>query len=428
MKRLKSLILILAVFGVSLMAQKRSFCIPLLNNTYLYNNPTKKVVVGKNGLLLPCSQTGSYAKSYFFQKKDQESKLLLEIKGKGSIEVSLENVNGKKTTKRISINSKDFKERSFCYFKTKADGYVHVTYKPITVKEDIVIKSLKIVSTCEPIFLSENFNTHFGLRGPSCHLAYNTGKHNDIEWVLIDVLVPEEFDKTGSYYMALGFSGGYFGMQNNSESRRQVLFSVWNSVDDDNPENVSQEHRTQVIRCGKNVTAKDFGHEGSGKQTFIAVDWKPNIPYTFLLNAKKIDPSTTEYSAWFYNTLENEWIFMATLRRPDTPELLTGLHSFIENFNPSQGDKTRKAFYYNAWYKPVNENWIPISEAYLTNDLTGSKGVRLDFNGGIEDNKFFLMNGGYFDRPYKIERDLKCKLPHHDIPNINLADFIEIKK
>ena len=76
-------------------------------------------------------------------------------------------------------------------------------------------------------------------------------------------------------------------------------------------------------------------------------------------------------SAWFYDTIGAKWIFLATLRRPNCTDLICGLHSFLENFNPEQGDKTRKAYYSNVWIKPKNDNWKPVVEARLTNDLTG---------------------------------------------------------
>ena len=417
----------LFAFSVSSIAQKNFYKIPLLNNTYIYNNSNKQnATVDNNGLFFGSSQSESFARSYFYLKQSQVAQLFMEIKGTGTIEVSLENIKGKKKTKCISVKGKEFQEILIGKFKTKTDGYIRVTYKPKKIEEGITIKYLKLKSNDKPIFLAEDFNTHFGLRGPSCHLAYNTGEHKDIEWALIDVMVPEQFDQNGSYYMALGFSGGYFGMQNNSKTKRQVLFSVWNSVDEDNPENVSFEHRTQVVRCGKNVVARNFGHEGSGKQTFISIDWKPNVPYRFLLNAKKIDSLSTEYSAWFYNTPKKEWIFMATLRRPNTLNLLSGLHSFIENFNPAQGDKMRKAYYFNVWYKPTNESWTSVTEAKLTNDLTGRDGVRLDFNGGVENEKFFLMNGGYFDRAFVLKRNLSCNISHLETPKINLSQILKI--
>lgn len=426
----KIALLILFVSAINICAQHKSYNVPLLNNTYIDDGTVSKnnVVINKNGLVFE-NNTSNTATTYFYLTKGVQSRLSLNAKGHGTIEVTVENVSPKSTTKKVKINSDEFKNYDLGSFTTTKDAYIRIKYQLLKFLNVIDIKYINVASEKNPIFLSEDFNTHFGLRGPSCHLAYNTKAYgNKIEWAMLDVTVPEELDKIGSYYMALGFSAGYFGFQNNSKDRRQVLFSVWNSVDDDNPDNVAEEHRTQVIAHGENVTAQNFGHEGSGKQTFLALDWKPNTTYRFLLHATKVDSLTTDFSAWFYDTPHDNWIYMATLRRPNTPEMLRGLHSFLENFSPAQGDKTRKAYYYNVWVKPVNDDWKPVSTATLTNDLTGSKGVRLDFNGGVEDNKFFLINGGYFDRPETINRALRLKSFSKQPPSIDLNKILNTQK
>ena len=75
----------------------------------------------------------------------------------------------------------------------------------------------------------------------------------------------------------------------------------------------------------------------------------------------------------------------------------------------------------------MGKDWQYISKAKLTNDITGSKGIRLDFNGGTENDKFFLTNGGYFDRPLKIERNLKLSSQTPQKPNIDLNKFLNNK-
>ena len=423
MKKILLLSLCLAATMFYAQAQKQTTSVPLYNNTYINGHHNESNAnINKDGLTFN-EQTDNSATTYVYFTEKQRPQISLVAKGHGTVLVS---VYGKE--KKININSSEFKAYKLINLKPVKDGYVSFTYNLISQSEKITIKSLSVTDTEKPIFLNEEFNNHFGLRGPSCHLAYDIDYgQNEVEWAMIDVCVPADYDKISSYYMALGFSGGYFGFQNNSAKRRQVLFSVWNSVDDDNPNNVSQEHRTQVIARGEGVTAQDFGHEGSGKQTFISVDWQPGKTYKFLLNAQKSSSSTTDFSAWFYDSVNDKWIFMATLRRPDTKIKIKGLHSFLENFSPRQGDKTRKAYYFNAWYKPVGKDWQYISKAKLTNDITGSKGIRLDFNGGTENDKFFLTNGGYFDRPLKIERNLKLSSQTPQKPNIDLNKFLNNK-
>jgi type 1 fimbria pilin len=411
-------------------AQTQTFNIPLLNNTYINGRFTwgREVVVDKEGLTFS-GQTDKTATTYVYLSKGAKYDISLEATGKGDVNVTISNIPGDQISKNLTVKSKSAKTIHLGEVVPEKDCYIRIGYELVGTTDFLNISNLKISSdaSAKPIFLSGDFNTHFGLRGPSCHLAYDTDRSGkDLEWAVIDVMVPEQFDMIGSYYMALGFNGGYFGFQNNSPSRRQVLFSVWNSADDDNPDNVAQEHRTQVVCHGDGVTAKDFGHEGSGKQTFITVKWSPDVPYRFLLHASKSDSATTDYSAWFFDSPNNKWIFMATLRRPNCKGLISGLHSFLENFSPMQGDKTRKAFYYNVWVKPKNEDWKPVSAAKLTNDLTGREGIRLDFNGGTDSDKFFLMNGGYFDREKVINRRLVLDKTSDKAPEIDLDAILKL--
>lgn len=424
--------LAVSVFALFTNAQKKTFNIPLLNNTYIKANQKsdKDVLIGKDGLTF-FDQTNNTATMYVYLKKGAKYILSLEARGKGVVGLAINNLSTKPYSKKIHIISRFAKNYSIGNISPQKDGYIKVEFKLLSLEDTINIKYLNVITqtSSSPVYLSEDFNSHFGLRGPSCHLSYNTGQYKkDIEWALVDVQVPLEFDMTGSYYMALGFQGGYFGFQNNSANRRQVLFSVWNSIDDDDPYNVAKEHQTRMIKHGDGVTVKDFGHEGSGKQSFIKIDWKPNVTYRFLLHAYKSSSTTTDYSAWFYDTIGAKWIFMATLRRPNCTDLISGLHSFLENFNPEQGDKTRKAYYSNVWIKPKNDNWKPIVEARLTNDLTGSKGIRLDFNGGVEGYRFFLVNGGYFDRAEVINRQLLLENNRIIAPELNLEDILQLSK
>ena len=72
--------------------------------------------------------------------------------------------------------------------------------------------------------------------------------------------------------------------------------------------------------------------------------------------------------------------------------------------------------------------WIPIRRAFLTCDGTGNNGKRLDFLGGVEEGKFFLMNGGYFDRSEEVERMLSVgDAPVSEPPAIALGKVKEIE-
>lgn len=412
--------------------QSSEYVVPVVGNTYVsYNGGENATQTGhrmgvniglmeKRGLTLN-DNTNEVGTSYIYVCKDERPDIYIDVQGKGKLHVTSGDLN-----QTFNIDAQSAHPLHLGEILTSADGYLRICFRSVGQGNDILVKNIIIRNTASPpIFLKADFNTYFGLRGPSCHLNYSPSFKGEAEWALISVCVPKAYDQEGSYYMALGFNGGYFGFQNNRKGYRQVLFSVWNAGEDnDDPNAVHHSRQTQVIDKGEGVTARDFGGEGSGKQSFLKLDWLPDSTYTFLLHARRAGYDATDFSAWFYDCVSRRWLYISTLRRPNTRTLLTGLHSFLENFDPRQGDKTRKAYYFDGWAKPAGADWIPLSRAYLTNDDTGNRGQRLDFLGSAEGDRFFLMNGGYFNRPLRIEHNLLLSGQSAAKPAIDLNDFL----
>ena len=114
---------------------------------------------------------------------------------------------------------------------------------------------------------------NFGRRGPSCHLAYSVPSGaGAIEWFYNEVTVPVHNDIIGSYFMATGFDGGYFGIQVNSSTERRVLFSIWSAYKTDDPSAIPADYKVTSLKAGDNVTVQDFGNKGTGKQSFLRFD------------------------------------------------------------------------------------------------------------------------------------------------------------
>lgn len=424
-KEFVALIMIIALGLLPVSADNRKeTVVPIVGNTYINDSQGDSHHRGgfinhKNGLCLKDGGNQN-ATSYIYVCKGEQPDIWIDANGQGQLQVMVANKK-----KVFTFSGKDAAPQHFGKVKMKEDGYLCVNFQIIGTSNNIKVDNIVMKNMAvQPVFLKREYNTYFGLRGPSCHLNYSPSYKGEAEWSIISVCVPHEFDKEGSYYMALGFNGGYFGMQNNGRGRRQVLFSVWNSGEEnDDPNAVHHTQQTTVVSKGEGVTARDFGGEGSGKQSFRQVDWHADSTYTFLLNARNVKEGYTDFSAWFYDSVSRQWLYLSTLRRPNTTTLLTGLHSFLENFDPLQGDKTRKAYYFNGWVKPQNADWQPITKAYLTNDDTGNRGQRLDFAGSTEGERFYLMNGGYFDRPLKIDRHLQISGFGQQKPQIRLQDF-----
>lgn len=237
---------------------------------------------------------------------------------------------------------------------------------------------------------------YWARRGPSCHLAYTVPTDQAISYFYSEINVPKNQDPIGSYFMANGFGQGYFGIQVNAENERRVLFSVWSPFETDDPNAIPDEKKIVLNKKGPNVYTGEFGNEGSGGQSYLIYPWESEKTYRFLLRGEPDGDGKTDYTAWFHSPDENQWLLIASFKRPETDTHLTRFHSFLENFNPNQGYLGRQANYLNQWVRTADGEWIKVSEAKFTVDATYADNQRIDAMGGTSDAGYFLRNGGFF--------------------------------
>jgi hypothetical protein len=263
-------------------------------------------------------------------------------------------------------------------------------------------------------FADDPENFYWSRRGPSVHLGYQAPA--DTEYVYSEVTVPEGQDPVGSYYMANGFDGGYFGMQVNSRSEHRVLFSIWDADDGG---------KTTLVAKGPGVTVNDFGGEGTGGQSHLRYAWKAGRTYRFLTRARPDGRGDTLFSAWFAEAPSragrgcDDWRLIATWRRPGTVTYLRSLYSFLESFDPDNGYVGRSAHYGNQWAKPAGGAWTELATARFTVDATGENRQRLDFAGGADGNLFQLRMGGFFSPPVAAGQTF-ARTANRTPPAINL--------
>ena len=356
---------------------------------------------------------------YFRAKECGKMNIALQAKGNSRIEVSL---LGKK--KKITLNSDTLSRVDLGVFKVKAPGYIKMDIRGLKINEGEDFGSIAAVIVSGKMqqiaYVESDFSTHFGRRGPSVHLGYVLPKE-DIEWFYNELIVPEEGDIPSSYYMACGFSQGYFGMQNNTPYKRRVLFSVWSPFETDNPAEIPDSLRVTLVKKGENTIINDFGNEGSGGQSYIHYDWKAGERCRFLMGVKPDGNGNTIYTAYFFDNNKDEWSLIASFRRPKTSTWYTGAHSFLENFNPVMGYINRKVYYANQWARTTDGRWLPVSKARFTCDTTGAKEMRLDYTGGVEGDNFFLSMGGFFDDYMEAGTYFDRKGNVTEAPNIDFS-------
>ncbi len=268
---------------------------------------------------------------------------------------------------------------------------------------------------------------HFNLKerrnAASVHLKYSIPKETKTEAFYCEVSAIE--DPTATFYMACGWHRGYFGMQVNSPTERRIIFSVWDSGNEGiDRSKVKDEDRVSLLGKGKDVFTGDFGNEGTGGHSHLKYAWKTGEKQRFLVTAKVIDATNTDFAGYWFHPERNEWMLVSAWRAPKEGDLLNGLHSFSENFDGSNGNIARKALYGNQWLRTSDGEWRELTTASFSHDPTG-KSDRLDRFMGIEKGQFFLSHGGFidgftsfgekFERPATNKQPEEFKLPAIEI-------------
>ncbi|MGJ1261507.1 DUF3472 domain-containing protein [Sphingobacterium spiritivorum] len=427
---MKKLILFLFLGPLLLSAQQivekgaTKFFLPVAGNTWQYPSlPDGKGLITDGGIQ-SWNDPAIHFKTFvrFAKKGDFDLNMIIDAVNKGGeYEVSIGQQKKKilvKNTGAISLG----------HWTVKDSGYYAVVLKALSPKANFAaVKGYEISGTASFIasanFVPNNEGNFFywGRRGPSVHLGYNQPEGN-IEYYYNEVTVGKGNDVEGSYYMANGFSGGYFGMQVNSKTERRILFSVWSPFTTDDPKSIPDDHKIILKAKGEGVYTGEFGNEGSGGQSFLRYNWITGNTYKFLLRGRPVANDYTEYTAWFYAPEKGKWQLIAQFERPKTNTYLKGFHSFLENFNPNQGIYERIVKFDNQWVRDQQGNWVECTKAKFTADQTARKGYRLDYAGGVANGAFYLRNCGFFNNKTvvdsRFERPSKGKAPQIDLDKL----------
>ena len=384
----------LALFEV--IEYKNNAVIPLGGNAYSISDG-EKLVIGDEGIESWINTEKKLA-IYFYSAEESNCNLTIPIE-----------TNQNTITYSISLND-DFFEVEVLPNKSEINLGIHTLrkgYNIVTLKgletTDVFPKltSLNIYSyqLLSLNYVKENSSKRFywGRRGPSVILGYEFPQSTNIKWMYSEIEIPEGNDNIGLYAMANGSREGYFGIQVKSREERWVLFSIWSPYVTDDPSQIPEDQRIQLIKSGQDVLLDEFGNEGSGGQSYLIYPWKAGVNYSFLKSVEPDGNGNTIYTAYFKDPEEGDWRLIASFLRPQTDTWFAGPYSFLENFNPEEGHKFRKAYYKNIWAISSDDDWFRINNAKFITDDIGSIQYRLDYQGGVESNKFYLMHCGFFD-------------------------------
>ncbi len=226
------------------------------------------------------------------------------------------------------------------------------------------------------------------LEGRACrsvHLRYTAG-----EGVAFYNEVTVEHSAVGTYFCACGWDKGYFGIQEQGGGKKVVIFSVWDS-DQNDPKAVKDDRRVKLLHQGEKVRIGRFGGEGTGGQAFLDYGWKVGDTCRFLVAAKP-DGERTEYAGYFYDLGGKKWEHLVTFSTLTGGKRLGGYYSFVEDFkrDGASASKVREARFGNAWVKTAKGDWEAVTKAKFTADSNPATSI----NAAVKDGRFVLATGG----------------------------------
>jgi hypothetical protein len=209
----------------------------------------------------------------------------------------------------------------------------------------------------------------------SVHLKYETA--GEVTTFYNEVQITETHPS--SYFMVIGFSGGYFGIQDLGNNKGQVIFSLWDDTDEKKRTQVPLSSQARSLRTGTNVAAAPFDGEGVGISARLPYDWRQGDKFQFYIDTE-IKGDRTIYKAYFAKPVQgylSNWQFIAEMDRPANGVRLNKLYSFVEDFSRNGAVigvaaakrspyQRRSAVFRNGWTRPWNAGWYPVTKATFT--------------------------------------------------------------
>ncbi len=400
------------------MKKLRSVAIVLFS--ILFTHPvlsqTRVSIPAHTAYAVPAEESGDDVESSLFIPEkglqnwtdaNQQIRFYFDIRRAGNLNLALlikSNVAGNKLTasfagKKFNIAvpaSSSFKKISIGKILIKETGFYMLSLSASTHKGKTIadIRSLELSGEAVKDI---HFNPKPRRNAASVHLMYPLDDSVKVVSFYNEVTVPNDADPLHTYFMACGFTRGYFGMQVNSPTERRIIFSVWDAGNEAVDRNkVNEENKVKLMAKGEAVFADGFGNEGTGGHSHFVYNWKAGETYKFLVTATTDSATvTTSYAGYFFIPEEQKWKLIACFKAPKDGKPLRKLYSFVENFWGNNGQLLRKAYFGNQWIRKESGEWKTITESKFSYDATGKAGDRIDYGGGTEDNKFYLWNGGF---------------------------------
>lgn len=222
----------------------------------------------------------------------------------------------------------------------------------------------------------------------------------------------------GTYFCAIGFNSGYFGIQELANGKKLAIFSVWDPTTGDDPKKVAEEKRVKTLHKGEGVRVGRFGGEGTGGQSFFDFEWNTGDTYRFLVTCEPDGKERMAFASYVYLPEKKEWKKLVTFSTITGKKTLGGYYSFVEDFrrNKISTTQARSAEYGNAWVKSAKDGeWKHVTAARFTADSNPVTNIDAGLN--ATKDLFFLTTGGETANTTTKLRDI-ISLPNDVKPSL----------
>ena len=248
-------------------------------------------------------------------------------------------------------------------------------------------------------------SVHLGWSAPDGEIFYNE--------------MTVEQSTPGSYFMAVGWNTGYFGIQElNATTNKVVIFSVWDPTKGDNANAVPDEQRVELLHSDPGVRIKRFGGEGTGGQAMWSYNWRIGETNRLCLRAT-VQGDKTAYAASFFVPEEKRWKHLATFRTTTKGSPLKGYYSFVEDFrrDTKSVNDVRRVRFGNGWVKSIAGDWVALRHARFTAS-GASWEAKENINAGFSGHEFFLATGGDTRMTMKLREQIVAPLAGGSPPEL----------
>ena len=271
---------------------------------------------------------------------------------------------------------------------TDAEGRVRATWTAGNLYDQELTARIETSEGVQTGLIHGRAQPH-STRATSIHLWYDVPER----WDQFSVDVTPLTFPTTTYYAAIGFTGGYFGMQNRGPSTapaladKWILFSVWDTPAGD----------AQLLSAGP-MTCEGFGGEGTGSRCFMTYDWQVGSTYRFEVSYDQPAGSGyTDYTAWFTDVSTQVRQELASLRHFQAVSDFSA-YGFVEDWSATGSScletEERSAYFHRVRYQ-AGGAWkdvrgVRFSRVY--NEWHDE--ICANYFAGVENDSFLWSTGG----------------------------------